>query len=167
MHPEPPLTRTAHAAPGRQARKTQRTRARLIEATLGLIREHGFSAATAGRIARRAGVTWGAAQYQFGSKEDILEAIRPLHTLVTSEEILRVPEVRLRTVPGFDTAVFAFTTDVPFLGAWGAPLLFGPGSILVAHTAEEYLEIDQLNRAVDAYEQLAAACLASASGLRG
>ena len=78
MHPDPPLTRTAHAAPGRQARKTQRTRARLIEATLGLIREHGFSAATAGRIARRAGVTWGAAQYQFGSKEDILEAILAL-----------------------------------------------------------------------------------------
>jgi acetylornithine deacetylase len=98
-----------------------------------------------------------------GPAEDILKAIRPLHTLVTSEEILRVPEVRLRTVPGFDTAVFAFTTDVPFLGAWGAPLLFGPGSILVAHTAEEHLEIDQLNRAVDAYQQLATACLASAT----
>jgi acetylornithine deacetylase len=71
--------------------------------------------------------------------------------------------VRLRTVPGFDTAVFAFTTDVPFLAAWGTPLLFGPGSILVAHTAEEHLEIEQLNRAVDAYEQLATACLALAT----
>ncbi len=98
-----------------------------------------------------------------GPAEEILTAIRPLHALVTSEEILRVPEVRLRTVPGFDTAVFAFTTDVPFLAAWGTPLLFGPGSILVAHTAEEHLEIEQLNRAVDAYEQLAAACLASAT----
>ena len=98
-----------------------------------------------------------------GPAEEILTAIRPLHGLVTSEEILRVPEVRLRTVPGFDTAVFAFTTDVPFLAAWGTPLLFGPGSILVAHTAEEHLEIEQLNRAVDAYEQLATACLASAT----
>jgi len=98
-----------------------------------------------------------------GPAEEILTAIRPLHALVTSEEILRVPEVRLRTVPGFDTAVFAFTTDVPFLAAWGTPLLFGPGSILVAHTAEEHLEIEQLNRAVDAYEQLATACLASAT----
>ena len=61
-----------------------------------------------------------------GPAEEILTAIRPLHGLVTSEEILRVPEVRLRTVPGFDTAVFAFTTDVPFLAAWGTPLLFGP-----------------------------------------
>ena len=97
-----------------------------------------------------------------GPADDILEAIRPLEALVTSEEILRVPDVRLQTVPGFDTAVFSFTTDVPFLDRWGAPLLFGPGSILVAHTSEEHLEIAELNRAIDAYEQLAAACLASA-----
>jgi AcrR family transcriptional regulator len=61
--------------PGRQALKTRRTRARLIEATVALIREHGYAAATSQRIARRAGVTWGAAQHQFGSKEQILEAI--------------------------------------------------------------------------------------------
>jgi AcrR family transcriptional regulator len=61
--------------PGRQALKTQRTRAALIEATLSLIREHGYAAATSQRIARRAGVTWGAAQHQFGSKEEILETI--------------------------------------------------------------------------------------------
>jgi AcrR family transcriptional regulator len=66
------------AAPGRQARKTQRTRARLIAATLGLIREAGFSAATATAISRRAGITWGAAQHQFGSKEEILEEILAL-----------------------------------------------------------------------------------------
>jgi acetylornithine deacetylase len=96
-----------------------------------------------------------------GPPEDILDAIRPLEALVTSEEILRVPLVRLRTMPGFDTAVFAFTTDVPFLAAWGVPLLIGPGSILVAHTADEHLEIDQLNRAIDAYARLATACLAS------
>lgn len=61
--------------PGRQALKTQRTRARLLEATLSLIREHGYAAATSQRIARRAGVTWGAAQHHFGSKEQILETI--------------------------------------------------------------------------------------------
>ncbi|MEN3340380.1 MAG: acetylornithine deacetylase [Acidobacteriota bacterium] len=95
-----------------------------------------------------------------GPPDAILDAIRPLQAFVTSEEILRVPLVRLRTIPGFDTAVFAFTTDVPFLPAWGVPLLFGPGSILVAHTADEHLEIDELNRAIDAYARLATACLA-------
>src|SRR5688500_1104475 len=61
-----------------------------------------------------------------GPPEDILRAIRPLDRFVTSEEILRVPQVTLHTVPGFPTAVFPFTTDVPFLTGWGAPLLFGP-----------------------------------------
>jgi acetylornithine deacetylase len=94
-----------------------------------------------------------------GPPEEILDAIRPLDRLVTSEEILRVPQVTLHTVPGFPTAVFPFTTDVPFLTRWGAPLLFGPGSILVAHTSHEHLKIAELERAIDAYEQLALACL--------
>jgi acetylornithine deacetylase len=94
-----------------------------------------------------------------GAPEDILGALRPLDPFVTSEEILRVPTVKLHTVPGFPTAVFPFTTDVPFLNRWGIPLLFGPGSILVAHTSQEHLEIAELNRAIEAYEQLAAACL--------
>lgn len=94
-----------------------------------------------------------------GPPEDILKAIQPLDRFVTSEEILRVPNVTLHTVPGFPTAVFPFTTDVPFLGRWGTPLLFGPGSFLVAHTSHEHLEIAELDRAVDAYEQLAGACL--------
>jgi len=60
---------------GLQARKAQRTRARLIDATLAIILEQGLSAATAQGIARRAGVTWGAAQHHFGSKANIFETI--------------------------------------------------------------------------------------------
>jgi acetylornithine deacetylase len=96
-----------------------------------------------------------------GPPEDILRAVQPLNRLVTSEEVLRVPVVKLHTVPGFATAAFRFTTDVPFLDRWGTPLLFGPGSILVAHTSEEHVEIAELERAIDAYEQLALACLGS------
>jgi acetylornithine deacetylase len=96
-----------------------------------------------------------------GPAEDILRAVQPLNRLVTSEEVLRVPVVKLHTVPGFSTAAFRFTTDVPFLDRWGTPLLFGPGSILVAHTSEEHVEIAELERAIGAYEQLALACLAS------
>jgi AcrR family transcriptional regulator len=60
---------------GLQLRKAQRTRARLIDATLAIILEQGLGAATTQGIARRAGVTWGAAQYHFGSKATIFEAI--------------------------------------------------------------------------------------------
>lgn len=71
--------------------------------------------------------------------------------LVQLEDVLVVPPVRLTTVPGVDTAVFSFTTDIPFLDRWGAPVLVGPGSITLAHTADEYCEMSELTRAVDVY----------------
>jgi len=94
-----------------------------------------------------------------GPPEDIVGAIQPLERFVTSEEILRVPVVKLHTVPGFPTAAFRFTTDVPFLDAWGTPLLFGPGSILVAHTSDEHLDLADFEHAIDGYERLAKECL--------
>jgi acetylornithine deacetylase len=81
--------------------------------------------------------------------------------LVTIDDILVVPPVRLTTLPGFDTAAFSFTTDIPFLDRWGAPLLIGPGSVTVAHTAEEHVEIGELFRAVALYERMARSLLAS------
>jgi acetylornithine deacetylase len=75
--------------------------------------------------------------------------------LVTVEYILDVPPVRLKTVPGIDTAVFSFTTDIPFLDRWGTPILLGPGSVTLAHTADEYCEIAELQRAVDLYVDIA------------
>lgn len=76
-------------------------------------------------------------------------------SLVSIEDVLVVPPVRLRTAPGFETATFAFTTDIPWLDRWGAPLLIGPGSVTVAHTAEEHVAIEELHRAVDLYVSLA------------
>jgi acetylornithine deacetylase len=71
------------------------------------------------------------------------------------EEVMEVPPVKLRTQPGFDTAVFAYTTDIPFLHNWGAPLLLGPGSIHVAHTDREHVTLDELHRSIELYERLA------------
>jgi acetylornithine deacetylase len=81
--------------------------------------------------------------------------IERLGRWVTIEDVLVVPPVRLRTAPGFDTAVFAFTTDIPWLDRWGAPLLLGPGSVTLAHTADEHVEIADLTRAVELYARLA------------
>ena len=82
-------------------------------------------------------------------------ALGIVEALVAVEPVLDIPAVRMRTLPGFETAVFPFTTDVPLLTRWGAPLLVGPGSIQVAHTDEEHLAIDELFAAVDLYELLA------------
>jgi acetylornithine deacetylase len=91
---------------------------------------------------------------------DVLQAIQPLAARVALEPVLEVPPVKLTTVPGFETAVFPFTTDIPFLHRWGQPLLFGPGSIHAAHTADEHVAIADLHAAVDAYVAIARDLLA-------
>lgn len=75
-------------------------------------------------------------------------------TSAAIDDVLVVPAVRLHTVPGIEAAVFAYTTDVPFLTRWGTPMLVGPGSITVAHTDQEHVRLADLHRAVDVYEQL-------------
>ena len=90
-----------------------------------------------------------------GSHEDLRRLIEvTAGALVSVDDVLVVPAVRLTTRPGFDTEAFSFTTDIPFLDRWGAPLLIGPGSITVAHTDDEHVEIAELHRAVDLYERL-------------
>ncbi len=91
-----------------------------------------------------------------GPTHGLEPALDALRDRVTIEHILQVPAVRLKTVPGFPTQSFPFTTDIPFLDAWGEPLLFGPGSILIAHTDHEHVAIEELERAVDSYAAIAA-----------
>jgi acetylornithine deacetylase len=90
-----------------------------------------------------------------GDSAPVVEALHVIDALVSVEPVLDVPAVRLHVVDGFETATFPYTTDVPVLTRWGTPLLLGPGSIHVAHTAEEYLAVDELETAVGLYERLA------------
>ncbi len=69
--------------------------------------------------------------------------------------------VRLHALNGFDRCVVRFTTDIPYLSRWGTPLLLGPGSIFQAHTDNEYVAKQELNRAVSLYFQLAQSLLAT------
>jgi acetylornithine deacetylase len=94
-----------------------------------------------------------------GDAAEVRRAIAVLERRIGIEHVLAVPPVRLTTVDGFDTAVFPYTTDIPFLARWGAPLLFGPGSIHVAHTSDEFVSIAELHRAADHYVVLARALL--------
>jgi acetylornithine deacetylase len=62
--------------------------------------------------------------------------------------------VRMHSVEGFEREVVRFTTDIPYLPHWGAPLLVGPGSILDAHTDGERVSKRELEEAVEIYTRL-------------
>ncbi len=94
-----------------------------------------------------------------GAGREVIERLAPLVNRVALEELLDVPPVRLATLPGFATDVFAFTTDIPLLASWGRPLLYGPGSILLAHTGDEHVGVAELEAAVDGYAAIARALL--------
>ncbi len=72
-----------------------------------------------------------------------------------------IPTQKFETIPGFDIAPVAYTSDIPLLTKWGKPLLFGPGSIHVAHTADEFIAVDELRASVDAYERIVRTLLKS------
>ena len=67
---------------------------------------------------------------------------------------------KFETIAGFEVAPVSYTTDIPLLKKWGKPLLFGPGSIHVAHTPDEHVRVDELRAAVDAYERIVRGALA-------
>jgi acetylornithine deacetylase len=95
-----------------------------------------------------------------GESAPVRAALNVIEQFVAIEPILDIPAVRMHTIPGFDTAVFPFTTDVPLLTRWGTPLLLGPGSIHVAHTDDEHVPVDELRHAVELYEEIARRLLA-------
>jgi acetylornithine deacetylase len=71
-------------------------------------------------------------------------------------EVLSCSEpVKMFEVDGFEKKVVRFTTDIPYLTNWGKPLLLGPGSILVAHTKDEFVLKRDLKQAVHLYTNLA------------
>jgi acetylornithine deacetylase len=72
-----------------------------------------------------------------------------------------IPAQKFHTLPGFRVEPVAYTSDIPLLTRWGTPLLFGPGSIHVAHTPEEYVDVNELRASVAAYQQMVRALLAA------
>lgn len=72
-----------------------------------------------------------------------------------------IPAQHFHTIPGFEVAPVAYTSDIPLLNRWGTPLLFGPGSIHVAHTPDEFIDVNELRAAVGAYERIVRHLLAA------
>jgi acetylornithine deacetylase len=94
------------------------------------------------------------------SPDDVLAQVRSLLNERTSLSVLtKAAPVRLHTVEGEETCVVAFGSDVPHLmpvlgPRHGRPMLFGPGSILDAHTSHEQVATADLRAAASAYERM-------------
>jgi len=93
-------------------------------------------------------------------KEPIFEALKNVVRDRGEIEILSCSEpVKMLAVEGFNHKVVRFTTDIPYLTNWGQPLLLGPGSILVAHTKDEFVLKKDLEEAVNLYRGLCSGLL--------
>ncbi|KAK7992387.1 hypothetical protein PG988_001181 [Apiospora saccharicola] len=57
-------------------------------------------------------------------------------------------------VEGFETVVLSYGTDVPNLRGNHKRYLYGPGSVLVAHSDHEHLDVSDLEAAVTGYKAL-------------
>jgi acetylornithine deacetylase len=81
--------------------------------------------------------------------EELIRGRGEIEVLSCSEPVKMLP------VEGFKQKTVRFTTDIPYLTNWGQPLLLGPGSILVAHTKDEFVLKKDLEQAVRLYVDLA------------
>jgi len=99
-------------------------------------------------------------------KQLIEDALRSVIRDRGEMEVLSYSEpVRMLEVDGFDKKVVRFTTDIPHLPKWGKPLLLGPGSILVAHTKDEFVLKKDLDAAVGLYVDLAKRLLTNSASI--
>ena len=91
-----------------------------------------------------------------GSASPIREAVaEAVAGRAETREVFSTPAQRLEPFPKLATTVVSFATDIPsFGGVWGKPFLIGPGSIHVAHTAEERISKQQLTEAVEIYARM-------------
>jgi AcrR family transcriptional regulator len=71
VDPKPPTMRRE----GIRDTQARQSRARVLESAVSCIDELGIARASSNEIARRAGMTWGAIQHHFGSREDLLLSV--------------------------------------------------------------------------------------------
>jgi acetylornithine deacetylase len=97
-----------------------------------------------------------------GPSDALRAAIRDLATRDVSVTFpVELPSHKGGAAPaGWDTTVVSYASDLPFLDDWGEGYQLGPGTIRVAHTAEEHILKADLLRGVELYARLATDLLA-------
>lgn len=89
-----------------------------------------------------------------GDTAELRRSIREALAGVLIAEERETRAMRLGSLPGFESTLVKYTTDIPRLGAWGEPFLLGPGSIHLAHTLAERVPKQELEEAVRLYAEM-------------
>lgn len=123
-----------------------RTHQRIIEAALDSILERGYYRASSNEIARRAGMTWGAIQYYFGTRERLLLAALELSELKFAE-LMKQAEI-----DGDDTADRLEKLGKVLCGQYGSPRYLATLQIVLnmAHNPETSQETEAALHAINA-----------------
>ena len=96
-----------------------------------------------------------------GPTDELKAAIRKAAGLrVTVRFAVEIPAFKGSAPAGWDSTVVSFASDLPFLLPWGRCFQMGPGSIRVAHTAEERIAKREFLEGVERYVALASDLLA-------
>lgn len=83
----------------------------------------------------------------------VLEKLRSLIPDASTVDVTyNCPATRCLEIPGIESTVVAFATDIPHFAALGAQsVLYGPGSIFVAHTDQEHIHRRSIEQALEHY----------------
>lgn len=93
-----------------QQDRSRVTRARLLEAAIASLAEIGYQASTVAVVAERAGVSRGAAQHHFPTRDDLFTAALEYVSRVRAEEMVR----ERRHLPQLERADTAAVVDLVF-----------------------------------------------------
>lgn len=125
---------TVSAAREPQQDRSRATRARLLEAAITCLAELGYQASTVAVVAERAGVSRGAAQHHFPTRETLFTAALEHMTHVRAQELLRERE----SLPGSGAPDTAAVVELVF-GLFTGSLFRAALALWVAAAAEPAL----------------------------
>jgi AcrR family transcriptional regulator len=117
-----------------QQDRSRATRARLLEAAIASLAELGYQASTVAVVAERAGVSRGAAQHHFPTRDDLFTAALEHVSLERAEEMLR----ERSQLPGGDRVDTSAVVDLVF-NLYSGPLFRAALALWVAAAAEPAL----------------------------
>jgi succinyl-diaminopimelate desuccinylase len=88
---------------------------------------------------------------QFDAKVSVLRGVKPLET----DSRCGFVKDFCAAVGTIKTKAVGFTTDGPYFASLGAPvIIFGPGKPELCHKPDEYIEISDVEKAVEYYKKI-------------